>query len=388
MYRKSYALVNKNILEENIREIKKKYPNYEYYMGVVKNNAYHHGIEVIDSLIKGGINYLAVSSLEEALDIRAINKDIPVLILEPIPIIYIDIVLKNNITLTVESLSYTKELVSKENLKKLKVHLKLDTGMNRLGFKRVDELQEAYILLKDKVFIEGIYTHFATSGRGDIFYKKQLDKLKEFLDSIDVLKIPIRHFDRSITMVSHEKIKESNGVRLGIIMYGFSQSVKVNTEGIKNKLRLWKRKMYIKNGFMMEYTTINDLNLKPAYSLYSTILAVRPVSKDEFVGYNASFKVLEDGYIASIAIGYADGVTKDFKKVVIDGKKLDIVSDSMDMIMVFSKNKLEVGSKVEIIGENRTIREVTRDIKINSYHLFNQISKRVPIIYEEDENEK
>ena len=149
MYRKSYALVNKNILEENIREIKKKYPNYEYYMGVVKNNAYHHGIEVIDSLIKGGINYLAVSSLEEALDIRAINKDIPVLILEPIPIIYIDIVLKNNITLTVESLSYTKELVSKENLKKLKVHLKLDTGMNRLGFKRVDELQEAYILLKD-----------------------------------------------------------------------------------------------------------------------------------------------------------------------------------------------------------------------------------------------
>ena len=106
------------------------------------------------------------------------------------------------------------------------------------------------------------------------------------------------------------------------------------------------------------------------------------------MGYNASFKVLEDGYIASIAIGYADGVTKDFKKVVIDSRELDIVSDSMDMIMVFSKNKLEVGSKVEIIGENRTIREVTRDIKMNSYHLFNQISSRVPIIYEEDENEK
>ena len=178
MYRKSYALVDKQILRDNIKEIRKKYPSYEYYFGVVKNNAYHHGIGCVSALLEGGINYLAVSSLEEALEIRELYADIPILVLEPIPLEYVLLASEHQITLTVDNLEYVSKLVKQKFKEKLYLHLKLDTGMNRLGFKDNLELKEAYALLKEKkdIFVEGIYTHFATSGRGDVFYQKQLDR--------------------------------------------------------------------------------------------------------------------------------------------------------------------------------------------------------------------
>ena len=84
MQRKTYAVIDGNILTKNVEEIRKKYPDYQYYFGVVKNNAYHHGMKSVLDLIRGGINYLAVSSLEEALSVRKYTTDTPVLCLEPI----------------------------------------------------------------------------------------------------------------------------------------------------------------------------------------------------------------------------------------------------------------------------------------------------------------
>ena len=385
MYRKSYALVDKQILRDNIKEIRKKYPSYEYYFGVVKNNAYHHGIGCVSALLEGGINYLAVSSLEEALEIRELYADIPILVLEPIPLEYVLLASEHQITLTVDNLEYVSKLVKQKFKEKLYLHLKLDTGMNRLGFKDNLELKEAYALLKEKkdIFVEGIYTHFATSGRGDVFYQKQLDRLQDFFSVLDWKEIPIRHFDRSITFVSHEKISWANGVRLGIMMYGFSESVIPSYKGLRNRLRLWRNQQYVKKGLMHEYTLANDLQLQTAYSLYASIISVRPVHVGERVGYNASYEVTEEGYIGTVAIGYADGVTKDFRSVYFNGKKLPIVSDSMDMIMIFCKEKLPLFSEVEILGEHMPIKRTSRLLGTNSYHLFNQISHRVPIIYKE-----
>lgn len=390
MYRNSYALVNKSSLKDNIREIKEKYPDYEYYFGVVKNNCYHHGIGAVEALLAGGINYLCVSSLDEGMQIREKYSSIPILVLEPIDSQYISVAIENKITITVDALDFVKELVSMRLKDKLLIHIKLDTGMNRLGFKDKNDLEEAYSLLKESkhIVVEGIYTHFATSGRGDIFYERQLKCLEDLLSAIPYEEIPIRHFDRSITFVSHKKITFANGIRLGIMMYGFNESVRVNTRGLKKILRKVKRNMLLKKGLIHEYTTENNLQLNTAYSLYSSIISVRPVKVGEFVGYNASYQVLDDGYIATIQIGYADGVTKEFGIVVIDGEYYPIVADTMDMIMIFSKKSLKVGSLVEIIGPNRSVRDVARALGTNSYHLFTRITSRVPIIYEELENEK
>ena len=100
MYRKTYVEVNIDNLKSNVENIVNNYNEYKYYFGVVKGNCYGHGTKyVINELIDSGINYLAVSNLEEALDVRNINKEIPILILEPIHLEYINICIDNNITI-------------------------------------------------------------------------------------------------------------------------------------------------------------------------------------------------------------------------------------------------------------------------------------------------
>lgn len=385
MYRKTFAKIDGNILARNVAEIKNKYNNYEYYIGVIKNNAYKHGSYVINDLIAGGINYLAVSSLEEALDIRKYNLDIPILCLEPIEFDYIYDAINNNVTLTVESLSYMERLVEMKFRDVVKIHIKIDSGMNRLGFKTTKSLDKAVKILSEnsKVHLEGIYSHFATSGISDKHWDDQLNKFKDITENIDLAKIPIVHLGRSLTLVNHKKIDFCNGIRLGIVMFGFSQNMKKG-----NFLHELKRKMLIKKYNISETALTNSLKLKTAFSLYSTVMSVREISAGEFVGYNANFIAKENAYIATLPIGYADGVTKDFKYVYIKNKTYEIVADTMDMIMVKVDNRVKVGDKVEIFGNNIKVSEVTRRLNINAYHLFNQITNRVPRIHIRDNYEE
>ncbi len=387
MQRKTYAAIKGEILTENVKEIINKYPDYKYYFGVVKNNAYHHGIKSVLDLIKGGINYLAVSSLEEALAVRKYTIDIPILCLEPISLEYVMDAINNNITLTIESLDYVNKIIEMDLYDKLKVHLAIDSGMKRLGFYKKEELNEAYKKLKDNdhIEVEGIFSHFATSGVMDPYFDKQVKNFLEITSDIPLKDIPIVHFGRSLTLVNHPKLSFCNGIRLGIIMYGFSQSRK-DGKSIKSKIRKIKRKILQKKYKCSQTILENDLNLKTAMELYTEVISCRPVYKDDVVGYN-TYKIKEDGYILTLPIGYADGVTKKFGFVYIDGNYLKIVSDCMDMLLIYSPKKVEVGKKVEIFGKHVPISSVCKILGINSYHLFNQISNRVVRVHIHD-NEK
>lgn len=386
MYRQTYVEISHNNLTNNVKEIKKKYPEYKYYIGIVKNNAYHHGIKIVNALKKGGINYFAVSSLEEALELRKFNTDTPVLILEPIEKEYIYDCVNNNITITVENLEYLKEIAKLDIKYELKIHLKLDTGMNRLGLKSNEEVKNAIEILEknSKLFLEGIYTHFATSGINDKIWDNQIEKFQELTKNVDLSKIPIVHLGRSLTLVNHPKISFCNGIRLGIIMYGFSQSQKKDTS-LKGQIRNIKNN-YLRKKYNISSTTIqNDLNLKTAFSLYSIVMSVRPILAGEYVGYNANFVSKENGYILTIPIGYADGVDKRFKYVYINNQRYQIVADTMDMIMIFANNKIEEGTKVEIFGEKITMQELSGRLHQNAYHIFNQIQNRVPRLHITDD---
>ena len=188
-------------------------------------------------------------------------------------------------------------------------------------------------------------------------------------------------------MVSHEKIPFTTGVRLGIIMYGLNGNVKINTHGIKGKLRKIKRRIYEKKHNISEAIYENNLNLKTAFSLYSEVISLRSVKKGEYVGYNAEYKVEEESLIATIAIGYADGVDKSFKYVCINNKLYNIISDSMDMIMVLVDNNVKIGNTVEIFGDKITVKDTASRLNTNSYHLFTRITTRVPRIHLEDKKE-
>lgn len=387
MQRKTYAYIDGNILENNIKEIKKKYPDYKYYIGVVKNNAYHHGMKSVLDMIRGGINYFAVSSLEEALALRKYT-DYPVLILEPISLEFVSDAINNNITLTVESLEYTKELLQEDIYSELKVHLAVDSGMNRLGFQTRKELDEALKLLKEhkKIVVEGLFTHFATSGVMDPHWDNQVKKFLNITKNIDLSKIPMVHLGRSLTLVNHPKLEYANAVRLGIIMYGFSQSRKEGTS-LRSKLQKLKRNHYQKKYECSKTFLENDLKLNTAMSLYTEVISTRKVHVGDVVGYNA-YPIKEDGYILTLPVGYADGVTKDYKEVAIESKRYKIVSDCMDMIMVYSETPIKVGTKVEIFGRTIPISSVTRRLGLNSYHLFNQISDRVVRVHRSNDIEE
>lgn len=388
MYRKTYARIDGNILEENTKEIIKEYEEYKYYFGVVKNNAYHHGIRVVTNLIRGGINYLATSSLEEALEIRKYNLDIPILVLEPIDLAFIDDAISQKISLTVDSLEYAKQLQKMDLPYEVILHIKIDSGMNRLGIKTKKELNDTMKSLKknEKLYVEGIYSHLATSGLCDFYYDKQIATFKEIVSDIDLSSIPIVHIDRSLTFVAHEKLDFVNGVRLGIALFGFSGSRK-RTTGFKYTLREIKRNLYLKRYHLSKTILENDLKLHTAFSLFTEVISIRKVFKGEVVGYNASYKVKEDGYIATLPIGFADGITKDFGFVVIHKKRYSIVADSMDMVMVLVDKSVKMKDKVEIFGDTISIPEVTSRLGTNAYHLFNQISNRVPRIHIEEEEE-
>lgn len=386
MYRKTYALIDEDILKKNIEEIKDKYSNYKYYIGVVKNNAYGHGIRIVNSLIEGGVNYLAVSSLEEAIEIRKYNTEIPVLCLEVIDLEYIYDCINNNVTITVESLEYLEELLKIKLDYSAKIHLKLNTGMNRLGMNSKKDVNKCYELITSSknLKLEGIYTHFATSGISDKYYDVQFEKFKQLTKDIDLSKIPIVHLGRSLTLVNHDKPDFVNGIRLGIIMFGFSQSIKED-KTVKGKIRNFKRQRLIKKYNISKTYLKNDLKLNTAFKLYSSVMTIKKVKEKEFVGYNANFLADKDIKIAIIPIGYADGITKKYKFVYINDKKYEIVADSMDMLMVKVDKNVKVSDKVEIFGDNITVKEVSTLNGCNSYKIFNMISNRVPRIHKKND---
>ncbi len=370
--RDTYALLNLKNLENNLKEIRNKY-HYQYYIGVVKNDCYHHGPLILKTLVKNGINYLAVSSLDEALKVRKVIKNIPILCLEPINLKYLKEILNNNITITIDNLEYLKLLVKEKIRKKLKIHLAIDTGMNRLGFTKRNEINEAVKIINthSSLVLEGIFSHFKTSGLQDSWYYKQLDRFKYLTKDIDLKNIPVIHLGRSITMQRQPKVSFSTGIRIGLLMYGYRDFIKYpNTFILKLKENYYKKKYPLA---IYE----NHLNVQPIISLYTSIISKREVNKGFLVGYGLNNKIKNSGFIYTLPIGYADGVSKKFGYVYILKEKCEIIADSMDMLMVYSSNDYDIGTKVEIFGNLRSAKSLANYLGINIYHLLNLISSRV-----------
>lgn len=390
MYRNTYVKIDEGTLKANFKEIKRKYNNYDYYFAVVKGNCYGHGVYSVKALKEAGANYFAVSSLEEAIEVRKYEKKLPILCLEPISSKYIDDILKYNVTVTIDSVIDAENYSVLKLNDKLKVHIKLDTGMNRLGIKSKKELREVISTLEKNslIEIEGIYTHLATTGVYDYYYDKQIEKFNELINEIDLSKVKIVHVGRSLTLVNHDKLDFVNGIRLGIILYGFNGSRKVR-QGLRGIISEFKRNRFIKKYNISKSYRENDLKLETAFKLYSEVISIRKVSKGEFVGYGASYIFDEDSYVATIPIGYVDGMDSSFKYVAINGKKYPIVGEiCMDMTMIKVDKKVKLKDKVEIFGDTIKVREAINNRKINAYHLFTSITNRVPRVYDDLEEIK
>lgn len=349
--RNTYMEVYLNNIKNNIQKIIKKHNEYEYYFGVVKADCYGHEIGVIPKMLEAGVNYLAVATFEEALAIRNKNTDIQILCLGIIPKEYIKEAIENKITLTINSIEYLEEIEDLLN-EKYKVHIKLNTGMNRLGIKNEKELEKVYCKLKDaNVDIEGVYSHIYEASNEEL-YNKQLEKYKSMLDLIDGEKIKIKHISASEAMSNYKKPEYINGCRLGIIMYGF--------------------------------TNEKDLELESTFKLKSEVIQINTLEEGETLGYNATYTAKEKTKIAVIPIGYADGVIRKNKgrNVYINNKPCEIIGNiCMDMLFVKIDDSVKVHDTVEILRDIEHINEVAKHLDTISYEIICNIGKRVPRIY-------
>ena len=388
MYRNTFVEINIDNLQENVKNIKNYFNNYKYYFGVVKGNAYGHDIHIINYLIESGINYLAVSSLEEAIKLRKVNNEIPVLCLEPIDLDYIDICIKNNITITIHDYDYYKGLMNKKLEGKLKVHIKIDSGMNRIGIKDRDHITEIYnnLINSKNIILEGIYTHLATTGISDIYWDKQVKKFKYLTENIDLNKIPIVHMARSIAFLDHPKIDICNGIRIGIAMYGYDPNP-IQRNDLKSKLRAIKAKMRIKKYKISPTINKAPIELKPAFSLCSEIIQVKDVKKGEFVGYGAGYIATEDIVVGTIPIGYDDGIFRKSRGryVVINNKRYTLIGDiGMGMISVKIDKTVKLHDRVTLIGEGISLKEVSTHNGTTIYESMCNIKNTVPRVFKKE----
>jgi alanine racemase len=390
MYRKTYVLINLDNIKNNIKAIISHY-KYNYYIGVVKGNAYGHGEYVVKEMINNGINYLAVSTLEEAIRIRKYDSNIPILCLQPIELEFINECIKNNITITIHDRDYFDKLMDVKIQDKLKMHLKIDSGMNRIGIKDKDEVNYIYQLANQNknIILEGVYSHFATSGVNDKQWDNQLSKFKYLLSDIDLKTIPIIHFGKSVTVLNHEKIDICNGIRMGIIMYGYNQTP-VFSNSIRGRLIRLKRELRMKLLGISKTNIQTDLKFLPALSLYSNIIQIKDVKKGEYIGYGSGARAKTDMKIGVIPIGHADGFNQRNKgrDVIINKKRYHLFGEvGMGMVDVIVDDTVKVGDKVTLIGDGISIREVGRYTSSSIYEVMSSIQKVVPRVYVKDNKE-
>lgn len=346
MYRKTFAEINLGAIRHNLEVLNQKFSNYNYRFAVVKADCYGHGLQAIQSMLDAGCNYLAVATLEEALEVRQLYPKIPILCLGIIPYDGLEIAKSNNITITISNLDYIKNA---PNLNGIKTHLKINTGMNRLGFNDATELAQAYKSLDN---VEGIYTHIYDAENHE-HTEAQIQKFQELTSQIPLEKIPIVHIGASEATLNYPKPDFANGCRFGIVMYSFYAP--------------------------------EDYNLKSTFALKSEIIQINTLKPGESLGYGGTFMAEEETKIAVVPIGYADGIIRKNKgrEVYINGKAYEIVGNiCMDMLFVKVDNTAKIGDTVELLRDKKHIEATAEYLDTIPYEVLCSVSKRVPRIYQ------
>ncbi len=348
MNHRTWVEIDLSTISNNIKTLK-NYSN-KSVIAVVKSNAYSHGIIPISKCaIKQGVSMLATATLEEALLIRENFKDIPILLFGPIIETHLTTISENNITISLYNTQQLKSLLKFSA--PLKVHINIDTGMNRLGLKSNYELKQVIYSLKynPNITLEGIYSHFSSLDKEYIIH--QLNNLKNITKDINLSIFKYIHLENSEATLNYN-ITISNTVRLGIAMYGLQ--------------------------------TTKHPNIKPTFSLYSQVINIKQLNKGEYIGYDKSYITTSNEYIATVSIGYADGFLRINKtrKVSINNKLYHIVGNiCMDHIMIKVDSSIKLHDKVELFGKNISIYDVAKQINTITYEIISNISQRVPIIY-------
>lgn len=374
--KRTWAEISLDNLEHNYRALRARTPQGCKFLGVIKADAYGHGaVPVSGTLSELGCEYLAVSNLEEAVQLRRGGIRTPILILGYTPPEYADTMVFMDLTQEIHSIDYARAL--EERLRGtnyiLNVHLKLDTGMGRIGFLAYGDHSElpqlAAFSQLTHLRVEGVFTHFsvADSRREDderytaLQYARFCDALAE-LDSCGI-RPTLRHCANSAVTILHPEFS-LDMVRGGIALYGCAPDV--DCEGL--------------------------LDLRPVMTLRTTIAQIRDVAAGTPISYGRTFTAPRDLRMAVLPIGYADGLSRGLSGKVsfrLRGQDVPVIGRiCMDMCMVdiTSVSDAKAGDELTLFGYDEDgvrvpVERLAQASGTISYEILCTLSKRIARLY-------
>ena len=368
-YKNVYSEINLDNLVHNLNIIRDINPDHKV-IAVVKDDAYGHGaVDVSKKLIECGVEMLAVGYIGEALELRRCGISESILIMGITPLDYLDELLDYGLTQTITSFEYAILLSDALSIRKrkLKVHLKIETGMGRVGLFASDEnFKIVNNIYRNPFFeVEGIYTHLSNSDNpSDDYTFKQYELFKSFCNSLDRLKLNInyRHICNSSGILNF-KFNDMNCVRPGLLLYGYGNN-----------------------------TSFNDsFKFKSVMKLKASIVHIKNVSKGEFIGYSKSYKVDREKVVATINVGYGHGYPRYLSNkgiVILKGKYCRVIGNiCMDhfMVDITEVEGVKLFDSVTLMGEDSRKKINADDIAhiggTICYEFLCGIRRKVPRVY-------
>ena len=333
------AMINLKAFQNNINIIKKIFPNNKIILPV-KANAYGHGSLIISKeAIRLGIEYLAVARVDEGIFLRenGIKKNIIDLGIEFDS--DIKLAIKNNIELSVSSFTNLKEIgdIAKSMNKKIPIHLKVDTGMTRLGIISDSVIKAVeYIEESKNLYFKSFYTHFAKSDSNleyTNYQLKQFLSLKQELEKKNLFP-EFYHTHNSGAIMRQIEIENNFFIRPGIMSYGYPP--------------------YIDDNINNNNKNDNKFDLIPVMTLQSKVINIKKVKKGTGISYNHKYITEKDTFVATIALGYGDGIQRNLTNkliVKINGVSYKQVGTiAMDLMMIEVDESVSIGDIVYIFG--------------------------------------
>ncbi|UOF92806.1 alanine racemase [Fodinisporobacter ferrooxydans] len=374
MLRPTWAEVDLDAISWNVRQFKSLVGEHVKVLVAVKADAYGHGaVPVARTAIAAGAEYLGVATVQEGMELRSAGIDTPILILGYVPVEAADLIVQNDLSQAV----YQAELVSalakaaEDQRKRVKVHIKVDTGMSRIGIMNPNDVVElaTRILQSPYLELEGIFSHLSRADEVDKTYTfAQYERWLRFISALEQagISIPIQHIANSAAAIDLPEF-HLQMVRIGIGAYGCYPSSEVKRENVK---------------------------LRQALHLYSKIVRIEQLPPEYQVGYGGTFSCAEAARtcrIATVPIGYADGYSRLLSNqgtVIVRGQRVPVAGRvSMDQLMldVSEIESAQVGDTVCLYGRMGdqwiSLDEVAEKIGTISYEVSCALGKRVPRIY-------
>lgn len=366
-----WAEVDLGALGHNVGEVRRLVGPKVKIMAVVKANAYGHGAaEVARAAVRSGADWLGVATPEEAFSLREEGVEAPILVLGYVPYTDLEELIRKDVSITVFSLAQAKDAsrVAARRGAAVRVHVKIDTGMMRIGFLPGRKTEEEIFQLASLpgVVAEGIFTHFALADAEDkSFTREQLKRFLALVSSLERggLRIPLRHAANSAAIID---IPETHldMVRAGIMIYGLFPSPEVSQ---------------------------NKVELRPVMSWKSRIILVKEVGAGTGISYGHTFITARKSLIATVPLGYADGFSRLLSNkacVLVRGRRVPVVGRiCMDQFMadVTGVEGVAEGDEVVIFGRQGQefigVDELARTLGTINYEVVCMVSSRVPRRY-------